>query len=133
MASIDLTEIRHALAIARDRGFGEVELESGAYRFRAVLGTPKPTSRAPQAQETLQDLVAVASPVVGFLGKIRPALKEGAQVHAGEVLAVVVSLGLPTDLEASCTGEIVAVHASDGDAVEYGQVIAEIRRTDAKA
>ncbi|MEJ5171761.1 MAG: biotin/lipoyl-containing protein [Fimbriimonadales bacterium] len=127
MASVDLDAIRHALRLARDKGFREVELEVGETRFSAGLSSkaarPKPAASEPQEESTL-----VEAPIVGYLQKVRPTLKVGAVVQQGDVLACVTALGLDTDLVAPCDGEIVSVEAKEGDALEYGQTVAVLRK-----
>ncbi|MFN3684656.1 MAG: acetyl-CoA carboxylase biotin carboxyl carrier protein [Fimbriimonadaceae bacterium] len=127
MASVDLDAIRHALRLARDKGFREVELEVGETRFSAGLSArpaaPRPSSAAPQ-----DETVTVGAPIVGYLQKVRPSLKPGSKVQEGDVLACVTALGLDTDVPAPCDGEIVSVEATEGDALEYGQTIAVLRK-----
>ncbi|HCD99846.1 MAG TPA: hypothetical protein DER07_02255 [Armatimonadetes bacterium] len=127
MASVDLDAIRHALRLAREKGFREVELEVGETRFSAGLSSksarPQPPASAPQ-----DETVTVCAPIVGYLQKVRPSLKIGGRVQEGEVLACITALGLDTDVSAPCDGEVVSVEAAEGEALEYGQPIVVLRK-----
>ncbi|MCX7799498.1 MAG: acetyl-CoA carboxylase biotin carboxyl carrier protein subunit [Fimbriimonadales bacterium] len=127
MASVDLDAIRHALSLAREKGFREVELEIGETRFSAGLSAKTPP-RPPAPAEPTEQEVPVASPVVGYLSKVRPSLKVGSKVEEGERLACVTALGLDTDLTAPCSGELVSIEAKEGEPLEYGQTVAVIRK-----
>lgn len=133
----DLDGIRHALTVARERGYAEVELEDGDLKFKAVLGSaPKrqPSSAVvalpatPEEAEAAEPgLEEIRSPLVGFFKPTEP-LVAGAAVEQGEVVGVVASLGdIPYSVESPVSGEIVEVLVGPDEAVEYGQVIAKVR------
>lgn len=132
MASVDLEAIQHALRLAREKGFREVELEVGETRFSAGLST-KSARPQPAATPPKDETVAVCAPIVGYLQKLRPALKVGSRVQEGDVLACVTALGLDTDILAPCDGEVVSVDAAEGEPLEYGQTIAVLRKRRADA
>lgn len=132
MASVDLDAIRHALRLAREKGFREVELAIGETRFSAGLSAKTPARPTAPAEPEEED-VPVCSPIVGFLGKVRPSLRVGGKVEEGEKLACVTALGLDTDLTAPCSGEVASIEAEEGEPLEYGQTVAVIRKRRAHA
>jgi acetyl-CoA carboxylase biotin carboxyl carrier protein len=136
MAELDIDVIRHALRVARDRGFTEVELEVGDSVFEAKLGAaPSLASQAPavstavvQGVASREDgLTSITSPVVGYLKEAGSALTIGRRVEKGEVVALVAALGLANDIESSASGEVVDVLVQPGEPVEYGQVVAKVK------
>lgn len=133
MASIDLNVVRHALKTAQDHGFSEVELTAEGATFKARL---QPSARK-QVRSTATTPAAIAgsdsefklirSPIVGFYRLGVVVLRPGATVHEGDVVAVVNALGIANDVESPVAGEIAEVLVEDGQAVEFGQVLAKVR------
>jgi acetyl-CoA carboxylase biotin carboxyl carrier protein len=133
MASLDPDLLRHALNTAREHGFAEVELavDGGTFRARLQPGArraapPKVADDNAAANGELQPLL-IKSPIVGFyrLGPI--SLEPGKSIKSGDVVAVVNALGIANDVESTVAGEIVEVLVEDGQAVEFGQVLAKVK------
>ena len=61
-----------------------------------------------------------------FVGYFRPSVDIGEAVSKNMVVGVVESLGLPNDVVAPAAGRLASFLVSDGDAVEYGTVVARI-------
>ncbi len=133
MASIDLEVVKHALSVAREHGFAEVELANGDARFSASLeAIPRKKKAAAVVQTPIQsDPISGLFPIkAGFVGYLRSAgskLAVGQSVDKGESVASIATLGLSNDVEASATGEIVEVLVNDGDPVQFGQVLAQVK------
>lgn len=130
MPGIDPETVRHALEVARKRGFAEVEIELDGARFAASLekvkAKPKPAATA-EAQAA-EDLPAeIQATLVGYYQSSKPALEVGRAVKEGEVVAVINALGLANDIETPYSGEIVEVLVKDGEPVEYGQPLARVK------
>jgi len=134
MVGIDLNAIRHALALARTKGYDEVEIRFNGVEFQARLAaTPAPTSQrtgeddAARAElHQIAEKPAITSPVVGYYRAKGKPLEVGRQVRQGEIVAMVSGLGLHNDVESPATGEIAEVLVKEGEPVEFGQVIARI-------
>jgi biotin carboxyl carrier protein len=127
-------EILPAL-IARLRAghLGELEVRSDGWRVR-LRRDPRATSRAAgapgiadaRAIEALVPVGGVArSPAVGYFSPA-PALAVGLTVQAGDLLGTIDVLGIAQDVVAPSDGMVASVLAEDGQAVEYGQALAEI-------
>lgn len=74
----------------------------------------------------------VTSPMVGTFYEAAgpdqaPYVKVGDYVKAGQVVCIIESMKLMNEIESDVDGEITAILVSDGDMVEYGQKIFEIR------
>ncbi len=134
MRELELESVKHALRIAREQGYAEVELEQGAARFKAQLElrTPKarPKNASPGSVAAPQDdtplLQDIRSPFVGYFGA-GEALVPGKTLRQGETVATVTALGLMNEIEAPCEGEVVEVLVQEGEAVQYGQIVARVR------
>ncbi len=131
----DLDPIRHALSLARERGYAEVVVESGDLKFRAAL-EPAPKKKTPSvmspfagtdAQDSPSELIDVVSPMVGYFRAAEPAVATGDEVTVGQVVGVVASLGdIPYGVEALVAGEIEEILVEPGQPVMYGQTLMRV-------
>jgi len=134
------------LILERARRAAEFCASSGLARFRVeedgleieVRRAPR-SERAPSAQtgapasalpstngiraSEARPLSIVRAEFVGIVRLARPAVSEGAEVGGDRELAYVESLGIRNPIRASAPGRVVAVHVSDGEAVEFGQAL----------
>jgi len=132
MASLDPEVLRHALKVARDHGYAEIELAQEDAVFKARL-EPQP-KRAKPVVALSEDGTPAEAPLSTIratsVGYYRPAstpLTVGGQVVKGDVVAVISALGLANDVESTVEGEVVEVCVKDGDPVQYGQVLAQVK------
>jgi acetyl-CoA carboxylase biotin carboxyl carrier protein len=126
MPDLDSYLVRHALTLARENGYAEVELSSDGATFTAVLEPkavrPKATKATPETPEPVA--VFVKSSLVGYLQSL--SIAEGDRVEKGAKAAVVAALGLANDVESTVTGEVVEILVKAGDPVEFGQPLAKV-------
>lgn len=127
------TEILPAL-IARLRAsrLGELEVRSDGWRVR-LRRDPAARSRPTRVGATEADGESSAeapgsvarAPAVGYF---IPAsgLVVGATVQAGDALGTVDVLGIAQEVTAPADGIVARVLAEEGQAVEYGQALAEV-------
>jgi acetyl-CoA carboxylase biotin carboxyl carrier protein len=131
MPGIDVGLIKHALDVARQRGFAEVEIETEAGKFSASLEkvkkAPQPVGHVAVPEKPSNGLFDIKAPLVGYYKQAKPALAAGINVSKGEVIASISALGLANDVESPQGGEVVEVLVADGDPVQYGQVIARVK------
>ena len=134
MASLDLELVRHALDTAQQYGFREVEISLAEDQFSAKLSTrPRPqiveSGQGPveTVDEAKPETVAIVSPLVGYYREGQAPLQVGDPVLRGDIVAVIVALGLANDVESKVSGEVTEVFVEPGQAVEYGQVLATVK------
>lgn len=87
----------------------------------------------PDASPAASGGEAITSPIVGTFyrasGPDTPAFVEvGTKVKAGDTLCILEAMKMMNHLEAEFDCEILAVAANNGDLVEYGQTLFEVRR-----
>ena len=133
MASIDADVVKHALTVARDYGFAEVELVNGEARFVATL-EPAPRKKkvakpvgGPESINDACDLLSIKANHVGYLRAEGGKLNVGEYVEKGDAVASIATLGLANDVESTVSGEIVEVFVKDGDPVQFGQILAQVK------
>jgi acetyl-CoA carboxylase biotin carboxyl carrier protein len=110
----------------------EIEVDWPEAAGGAPVAPPQATVvEAGQPAAAPSDLIAVTAPVVGTLyrspapGK-PPFVEVGDLVEAGSPMAVIEAMKLMNHIDAPCRGRVVAIHVSDAEPVEFGQVIAEL-------
>jgi acetyl-CoA carboxylase biotin carboxyl carrier protein len=94
----------------------------------AAVPTPPPAAVAPPVEE----FHAIKSPIVGtFYGAPNPDappfVKVGDTVQAGQTICIIEAMKLMNEIEADVAGEIVRVLIENGQPVEYGEALFEVR------
>ena len=124
MSRFSDTDIEGLIAVAKDLRLSRLrvaesdsELSIELPRADRVL-VPTEPSAAPASSER-----DVTSQYVGYF---RPSIDVGVTISKDMVVGVVESLGLPNDVLAPATGRVTEFLISDGDAVEFGTVVARI-------
>lgn len=118
--------MRHALETARRLGLNKVELEEGEESFSAVLAWLDPEDIEESVPVDAAPLAKpLTAPVVGYF---RPLVewREGTEVSGGKAIGEIVALGLANDIVAPLSGRLAGLAVQDGDAVEFGQVLAQV-------
>ncbi|MEV8551994.1 biotin/lipoyl-containing protein [Streptomyces glaucescens] len=93
------------------------------------------TAQAPAPQRTdgtPDGLVRVTAPLVGTYYQApapgaEPFVKVGDTVEAGQQLAVIEAMKLLNSITADVKGTVHAIHAADGEVVEYAQPLIDLR------
>lgn len=133
MAEPENEIIRHALKTAREFGFRQVRLVSGDLKFSAVLDPDMPEPAGDDDAVPLgealvaQQEAVVESPSVGYFN-LEKGVRSGSKVQSGDVLGRVMAVGHANEVHATATGQVTELLVKDGDALEYGQAIARIKR-----
>lgn len=129
MASVDLELVRHAIRVARKRGYAEVEIGNEGWQFHAVLepGVKLPVAQLKEEPVVQPAAAAIRAPLVGYYKANDPPLKSGQDIKKGDLVGGILALGIPNDVEAEISGVIDEVLVRDGEAVEFGQALATLR------
>lgn len=136
MSNLDLGLVRHALQVARDHGFAEVEIEYEESAFAASLD-PTPVQRKPASTaKPATSKVAIAeepgfktvkSSLVGYFQAGKRPLSVGDRLAKAEVIGSISALGIANDVESSVAGEILEVLVTDGQPVMFGQILVKVK------
>ena len=97
-----------------------------------AAAAPVATTAAAPAAELEEKLHEVKSPIVGtFYESPSPGapafVKVGDQVEVGQVLCIVEAMKLMNEIEADVAGEVVKRLVTNGQPIEYGQELFQIR------
>jgi len=155
-ASVNMDELRELIALLRDNGLAELELENEGFRVRlrresgggssyvadapqpapapapAPAGPTHPGTQATTAASQDQDLHIIPSPIVGtFYRSPSPTaeafVKIGSSVEHDTVVCIIEAMKLMNEIQAEATGEVVKIYVENGQPVEYGQPLFGIK------
>ncbi len=101
--------------------------------------SPPPGAHAPATVEPAapvaavgSDIVQVTSPMVGTFYRASnpsapPFAQEGDFVKKGQVICIIEAMKLMNEIESEVSGQVVEIPVSNGQPVEYGEVLFRIR------
>lgn len=100
---------------------------------RSTLPTPPPSMGASGGGGALsEEIHTVKSPMVGTYYAAPavgapPFVEPGVRVRAGQVLCIIEAMKLMNEIETEVEGEVVKCHVENGQPVEFGQPLFDIR------
>jgi acetyl-CoA carboxylase biotin carboxyl carrier protein len=149
---VDSNQLRELIEIISRSEFSTFELEQDGFKLKLVkanaqaasttiAATAVPSAAAPLAPAAVEEarppavdptLVEQKSPIVGTYYRAPspdapPFVEVGSRVKKGQVLCIVEAMKLMNEIEAELDGEIVEILVSNGQPVEYGEVLFRIR------
>ncbi|CCY62653.1 acetyl-CoA carboxylase biotin carboxyl carrier protein [Clostridium sp. CAG:967] len=138
----DIEYVEKLAKVLADNSLTEISLEDGEQAItlrKEVMGVvqapaaapqaPQPAAApAPAAQTEVKKGKPLTSPMVGtFYSAPSPDaeafVKVGQTVKEGDVVCIVEAMKLMNEIEAEFSGKIVEICVSDGQPVEFGQVL----------
>ena len=150
---MDLRKLKSIIDLLKEAGISEIDLPEGEARVRIVYSPDSIRTQAtpvctvtPSAQPASTALEAkvdppvaapaaetINAPMVGTFYRApspgaKPFVSVGQKVRAGETVCIIEAMKLLNEIEAEFDGEIVNVLVENGDPVEFGQPLFEIRR-----
>jgi acetyl-CoA carboxylase biotin carboxyl carrier protein len=142
MTELDFTDGAVHLALRRNPSAPAPDSGGGIEtRGKKTAGAPPvhltmPVDRAEKAADSCSGSAGgeyITSPIVGVFyassePDAPPFVRAGTIVKAGQVLCVLEAMKMMNKLEAEFDCEIIAVKVSNGDMVEYGQALFEVKR-----
>jgi oxaloacetate decarboxylase alpha subunit len=136
--------IRELVQIVQETGVGEIEIEEDGMRV-SVRSAPEPEPAAPAGLGEVErpdapappsppqgnGLISVESPMIGVFYRAPepgapPFVEEGDVVAAGQTLCLLEAMKLFNELKAETQGLVRAIHADNGQPVEFGQLLFEL-------
>ena len=147
----EIEYIEKIAKIVADNNLSEITLEDGekailirkevnvvatapiAHSIATPVAQAAPAPAAPAAKEEKATTPAskgtpITSPMVGAFYAApapgaKPFVKVGDTVSAGQVVCIVEAMKLMNEIKAECSGKISQICVSNGDPVEFGQVL----------
>ena len=136
--------IRELVRIVQESGVGEIEIEDEGMRVSVRRADEPATALVPAAgvvaalapeepdgPATDVGTIRVESPMVGVFYRASqpgapPFVEVGDVVTAGQTLCVLEAMKLFNELKAEADGRVRAIHADNGQAVEFGTLLFEL-------
>ena len=133
--------IRYALKTAKKHGFYEISLAEGDIQFKSKLSKCKVPSQQKESsiqtqktyplfektEEQKESTAELTATMVGYYQSLPGMLEVGEVIHKGDIVAHVITLGLPNEVISPFEGEVLEVYVRDFEPVAYNQVLARIR------
>lgn len=150
---MDIKEIEQIISILKQNEVTEFELEQEGTHIRLsrgprqqIVSVAAPAAQAVDVQPAVVGAVASAAPVEAKAAAISdkfkkvesplvgtfyrkpspdaaPFVQEGQSVKKGDTLCIVEAMKLMNEIEATCNGKVEKILVSDGQVVEYGEVL----------
>lgn len=154
---MDIKDLEQIISILKQNGVTEFELQQGETHIklsRALSGAAQTVAyaeiepvfgiapanghaspaglRVEHAAQVDKSFVKVESPIVGtFYSKPSPDadtfVQVGDSVKKGDTLCIVEAMKLMNEIEAPCSGIVESILLTDGQVVEFGEVLFHIR------
>jgi acetyl-CoA carboxylase biotin carboxyl carrier protein len=135
IAEIEITEGEESVRISRNPKGGVVQyamappppMAAGPAAAPAAGTAARPSAEAAAAEEEIPGH-KVVSPMVGTYYEspapgADPFVKVGSEVKPGDTLCIIEAMKMMNQIEADKAGRIAAIKVSNGEPVEYGQVL----------
>ena len=137
---MDIRKIKKLIEMLQDSDLTEIEVQEGEESVRIVreidqpieIKTTTPYSNSVSASSENNEVLVnksgspIKSPIVGtFYRKPAPDkppfVEIGNHVNAGDVVCIVEAMKMMNEIKSEFTGKVVAIHAEDGEPVEFDQ------------
>ena len=141
---MELRDIKALIALMRDNGLVELEIEDKKGKVRLVRGgdiaappirqpaVRQAPGRRPAARSSSQEVelgenqVLITSPMVGTFYRAPspeapPFVQEGDMVNQGQVLCIIEAMKMMNEIESEAAGRVLKIMVENGQPVEYGQ------------
>jgi len=150
----DLQDLKELIALLKQQGIAEFDVDRGDLKIHLRFSSPDPSSSAffaapitaaapapvahaepaspPPSVEPETGIHLVKSPIVGtFYGSPSPGsapfVGTGDHVEKGQVICIVEAMKLMNEIEADAAGTIVKCLVSNGQPIEFGQPLFSVR------
>lgn len=149
----DLQKIKELIEIMKQNGLVEVEIKHGDDKIFIKRSQPQPVlggaaapvvapgkdnspqalkSEVPVDAQPQDDLVDIKSPLVGTFYATpspdsEPYVEIGSHVDAQVVVCIVEAMKVMNEIKTETSGTVVDILVTNGQAIEYGQVLFRIR------
>ena len=147
--NIDRQALRELMELLEEKAISEFEHEDERVRVRIVRGplggravhstseaVATSLSQSPQqSPQQNKDIVDVTSPFVGTFYRAStpeaaPLVQVGSIVRLAQPLCIIEAMKLMNEIESECSGTVIEVLVANGKAVEFGQLLFRIKKTD---
>ncbi len=148
---MDLRKLKTLIDLVSESNVSELEITEAEGKVRIVKSAPQATasvavapvpvmpvaSATPVTPTTIPEAPSapdepaghqVKSPMVGTFYRApnpesAPFVEVGSTVKVGDRLCIIEAMKILNEIESDCAGVVKAIQVSDGDAVEFGQVM----------
>ena len=139
---IDIATLKEYIKVLEDSSLASIELSDEINSIRlekngtagcvAVNAQPAAVAEVPEAPAAADSDKTLKAPIVGVFytapsPDAQPYVSVGKKVKKGDVVCIIEAIKCMNEIQAEEDGEITAVLAINGELVEYGQPLFQIR------
>lgn len=134
---MEIDDLKELITLLKDTDIAELQIEKDGTKIRirrhAIISPLevqpkhiKPVEITKEAEEEVQRLVTVTSPIVGTFYRspspdAPPFVDVGTKVKKGQVLCIIEAMKLMNEIESDVDGVVVRILVENGQPVEYGE------------
>jgi acetyl-CoA carboxylase biotin carboxyl carrier protein len=106
---------------------------AGSPESHPVMAVPAAAAAVPKGGAATEEILhIITSPIVGTFYRspapsAEPYIKIGNKIEIGTILCIVEAMKLMNEIPSDVAGEVVEIHAENGQPIEYGQQLFSIR------
>jgi acetyl-CoA carboxylase biotin carboxyl carrier protein len=135
--SVEPSGARAAAPQAEATRAPETRLAEPAPHGIAAAGSLSSAQAELVARPSLEELYVVRSPMVGTFYSssdqgASPFVQVGDKIQPGQVLCIIEAMKLMNEIEAEIAGEVIKCYVENGQPVEYGEPLFDLRPAPAK-
>jgi acetyl-CoA carboxylase biotin carboxyl carrier protein len=147
-SDMDLELVKKIIKITEDADISGLAIQQGDFRVEVkreklatvVAAQPIPAHHAAPAtpvkgkEEEEEGMVSIVAPMVGTFYRApspdsSPYVEVGDRVEPGKTVCIIEAMKLFNEIESEIRGEVVKILVEDGQPVEYGQKLYQIRKS----
>ena len=143
---MDLEKLKEFLNFMDENNLSELEIEEEGKRIRLKKNTPlsefslipskNQSGSAPSAEtkkeKSTEALIEIKAPMVGTFYRApspgaKPYTDINQEITEGDVVCIIEAMKLMNEIKSEVTGKIVKILVEDGEPVEYGQPLFQVK------
>src|SRR5581483_9975617 len=129
---LDEDDVREILRLIDESDLAELRVETGDLSLHVVRGGTPEREPEPERSEPRDGLVAVPAPMLGTFYRApepgaTPFVDVGAAVEPDTVVCIIEVMKMMNSVHAGVAGTIVEVCAGNGEVVEFGAPLFQVR------
>jgi len=142
LENLDIKKLREITNLVESSNIDDIQLEVDGVKIsinssktgsRQVAEVPEKVEKD-RSEEKAPGIIEVKAPIVGTFytspGPDEPPfIKVGSIIKKGDTLCIIEAMKLMNKINSEYSGEVVDILISDGDAVEYGQLIISLKES----
>ena len=139
VAKLEFVQGEYAITLEKEKTEPVVMMPQPTHPVTPVISAPvevnqpvlEASTEAAVTKEQVSSTTSVLAPLVGVFYQAaspesEPFVKVGQAVHAGDTICILEAMKVLNEIKAPASGVVKEIHVSNGDVVEFDQLLMEI-------